>query len=160
MTDVSTIPAAWDALVQLAEDYLATDVAVVDGPPIDWAHLQTATDAVSERLFLFVGAQPGDDTGATGDQSFSAAGNVARDETGAITCTAYAYSGDPDVKARRAEAFGLVAGLETALRTDPSLGGVVLQALVGSVSSVAVRQTRQGSDCQVVFAVVFRSYLS
>jgi hypothetical protein len=155
----SRIPAALDALKAACDAAVGATVTVVLGPPLSWDHVQVAGSAVSESQFLFVGASPGSDASATGQQDFNAAGAVSRDERFDINLTAYCWSGDADVKARRDEAFTLLAAVENALRSDPSLAGAVLYARVATVSDVAMRQVATGSDCLVEFQVSCRAYL-
>lgn len=160
----SRVPAAIDALVSTLRASLGSGATVVDGPPLDWDDLtlpESQTAAYTNRLkYLFVGAGPDSDTAASGGQDFNAAGAVSRDETFAIECVVYVRSGNDDIKARRDEAFTLLAAAETALRTDPSLGGAVLYSRVAALSDVLQRQTRQGSDCVISFTVACRAYLS
>jgi hypothetical protein len=154
----SRIPAALDALRAAAVAALPT-VTVVDGPPLDWDTVQVAVNAVSDRQFLFVGALVGVDVAVVGEQEFNAAGAVSRDERFTINCTAWCNAGESDVKARRDEAFAVVAAVEQFIRTDPSLGGAVLYARVAEVGRVGLRQTEQGADATVEFTVACRAYL-
>lgn len=161
MATTSRIPAAIDALLAAARTALPA-VSVVDGPPLSWDGIQLAdpADAVSERAYLFVGADLDSDVSAAGEQDFNAAGAVSRDETFAVSFVAYAWNGDPKVKDRRDEAFAIVSGIESALRGDPALAGAVLYSRVATVGRVAQRQTEGGSDCSVEFTVACRAYLS
>lgn len=161
MPATSGIPAALDALV-IALRAALTGVVVVDGPPIDWEPLQLPAGmaAVGNELrYLFIGASPSG-AGVEGEQDFNAAGAVSRDETFRVSCTAYAVGG-AGAKARRDEAFAIVAAAETSLKTDPSLAGAVLYSLVSAVSAVDQR-SRNGewSDCSITFTITCRGYLS
>lgn len=160
MSTSSRIPAALDGLRAAVTAALGATVTVVDGPPLEWAPLKLPTDAVSERQVLLVGAMPGDDSAAEAVQDFSAAGNVARDELAVIHCTAWSGAGDQDIKGRRDEAFAIVAAVEQAVRTDPTLGGAVLYAGPVTVTRTGLRQGQRGPDCVVEFDVQVRSYLS
>lgn len=162
MPATSRIPAALDALVAVTQTALGPGVAVLDGPPIDWEPLQlpAQTGAAGDELrYLFIGASPSG-SAVEGEQDFNAAGNVSRDESFRVSCVAYAVGGS-GTKARRDEAFAILAAVETALRTDPTLAGAVLWALVSAVSAVDQRQRNgEWSDCSVTFTVACRGYLS
>jgi hypothetical protein len=156
----SRIPAATDALVVALTASIGAATNVVDGPPLSWDNIQLPMGAVSEDRFLFVGARPGEDAGADSDQDFNAAGAVSMDEKFTIWCTAFVWGGDLVMKTRRDDAFGIVAAADQAIRADPSLAGAVLYSRMAGVSSVAPRQSEDGSDCTVVFAVTCRAYLT
>lgn len=156
----TAIPAAWDALVTLAQAAVGGTVTVVDGPPLEWSPLRFPFDAVNLRQALFVGAAPGEDSGAEAAQDFNAAGNVSRDERAVVHCTAWSGAGGQDVKARRSEAVGIVATFGAAIDADRTLGGAVLYAGPLQVTRVSPRQGQGGPDCVVEFDVPVRSYLS
>lgn len=160
MSATSRIPAALDGLRAAAIAALGATVSVVDGPPLDWAPLKMPGDAVSERQALFIGATPGGDSSAESAEDFNAAGNVSRDERAVLHCTAWSGAGDQDVKARRDEAFAIVAAVEQAIRADGTLGAAVLYAGPITVRRASSRQTNGGPDCVVEFDVPVRSYLT
>lgn len=161
MSLTSRIPAALDGLRTAAVAALGATVSVVDGPPLDWAPLKMPGDAVSERQALFVGAAPGGDSSAEGEQDFNAAGAVSRDEQAVIHCTAWSGAGDQDIKARRDETFAIVAAVESAIAADETLGvPSVLWFGPVRVTRAALRQGERGPDCVVEFDVPVRSYLS
>jgi hypothetical protein len=160
MSTTSRIPAACDALIALVTASIGSSTNVVDGPPLAWDNIQLPTGAVGEDRFLFVGARPDDENPIEGDQDFNAAGAVSRDETFTVWCTAFVWGGDQVMKTRRDDAFGIVAAVEQAIRTDPSLAGAVLYSRMSGVQSAIGRQTEDGTDMTVVFAVACRSYLT
>lgn len=160
MAATSRIPAAIDALVALLAAAVGATTNVLDGPPLAWDAISTAAGSVSEDRWLFVGASPDGDDAAEGSQEFNAAGAVSRDEQLLIRCAVYVSGGDQVAKTRRDDAFALVAAVEAAVRADPSLSGAVLYARVAGVDSYRPRQTEDGSDCLVTFAVAARAYLS
>jgi hypothetical protein len=160
VSTTSRIPAAVDALVVACAASIGATTNVVDGPPLAWDAIALPVGAVSEDRFLFVGARPDDEVPIEGDQDFNAAGAVSRDETFTIYCTAYVFGGDQAMKTRRDDAFSIVAAVEQAIRTDPSLAGAVLYSRMSGVQSAIPRQTEDGTDMTVVFAVACRSYLT
>lgn len=155
----SRIPAATDALTAALTAAIGDTTNVVDGPPLDWDELSLAQDSVNEKAFLFVGAVPDSDLSATGTQDFNAAGAVSRDEQFMIYCTAFVWDGDQDVKTRRDDAFALIAQCEQAIRNDPTLAGAILYSRLAGVTGSFQRQTEDGSECTVTFAVACRAYL-
>jgi hypothetical protein len=160
MSTTSRIPAAVDALITALNTAIGVTTNVVDGPPLAWDNIQLPAGAVVEERFLFVGARPDDENPIEGDQDFNAAGAVSRDETFTIWCTAFVWGGDQVMKTRRDDAFGIVAAVEQAIRTDPSLAGAVLYSRMSGVQSAIGRQTEDGTDMTVVFAVACRAYLT
>lgn len=162
MAATSTIPAALDALLAAARAGVGAGVHVVDGPPVEWDPIALPAQAGAggdELRYLFVGASP-DGPGVAGEQDYAAAGAVASDENYRISCVIH-VTGALDVKARRDEAFAVLADLEQTLKFDPSLGGAVLYARVGGIAAVTPRTGNgEWSSCTVEFDVPVRSYLS
>ena len=110
----SRIPATIDALVSILSTALP-DVQVLDGPP----------NVNLESDFVTVGWSPYADTAAEAQQQFASLGTQRREEDFTIVCYADSYSGDTGASVRRARVFQLVGVVETALRTDATLGGVL-----------------------------------
>lgn len=159
MATTSRIPAAIDALVVTLTAAVGATTNVVDGPPLSWDAVEAPGDAVSETSWLFVGASPDGDEGATSTQEFNAAGAVSRDEMIEIHCTAYVWGGDQVIKTRRDDAAALVAQVEQAIRADSSLGAAVLYSKK-SGDSYRPSQNENGSDCTWMFTVTCRAYLT
>ena len=121
---VSTVPAAIAALTTLVTTQTAADptILVCQGEvgmdtPNDI--IQIATDVrrtVVPEAFL---------------GSYQAG---ALQETYTITCLVSAWSGDPDAVAITSRAYVLAGYIETAVRTDPSLGSTILEAHPGGTS--------------------------
>lgn len=135
-------------------------VVVHDGP--------IARDAPPRR-FLLVGTDGGTD--GTGDdltdgtvvvQSPSPMAGGWMDEEGEIACSAWAWSGGTDFPPLRADVAALVDACETAIRADPSLGGLLApadrQAAVGQVR-IRETQTPQGALVRAVFTVAYRALI-
>lgn len=159
MSTTSRLPATIDALVAAVTPVIGATVNVVDGPPLSWQTLALAQGAVTQSGYLFIGAQPNDD-GGDAAQDFNAAGAVSRDEQITVWCGAYANSGDQVMKTARDAAFGIVAAVEQAIRTDPTLGNAVLYSRVDNSGKYHPRQTKSGCDVFVVFSVAARAYLN
>lgn len=130
MATTSRIPAVIDYLVTTctADATLAAltfddavGVRVFDGTPPTAEYPKLA-------LYLAVDDPDSDSqTAADGEQEWAALGALARDEQITVWCAAEAWYGDSSsVAAARTAAFGIVAAVETILRADGSLGGIVL----------------------------------
>ena len=120
--------------------------------------------------FLVIGGSIEDD--ATGDsgQVYATIGNRTRDENGSVMCNAVAQLGgvnltDPDLisnvpqdtwKTLRATTFAIMASLEGAIRTDPTLGiSNVPRMEITMGTRIVPRQylTEHGAVVSVTFAV-------
>lgn len=123
-------------------------VAVYDGPRI--------TQEPSQRN-LYVGlTDPDSDepVSANSEQTWAALGKQAVDETLTIHCCAEAWSGETDVRTLRLEAYGIVHAVETLIRADPMLGGLVLFCEpVSGGSELRQDQTAQGVLVKVLFRI-------
>lgn len=122
----STIPATIDALVALFTASLS-DVDVHDGPAV-----------VSNRAdHLSVGYAGRDNPEAVSWEQTAAGiqrGAHPRDEVFFVNCVINSGSGDAVMSTRRTRAFAILGQVETSLRADPSLGGVVMTAQVADGS--------------------------
>jgi hypothetical protein len=158
VTLTSRVPAVIDYLVTTftAATTLgaaASPVSVYDGPVV------TETPA---QLTLWVGMDDPDSeeapVGAESESQWAALGAMARDEEISVHCVAEAWSGDTDVKATRLAAYGIVAAVETLLRADASLGGVLPSGWC-EVTRMQLRQNNvpQGAVARVAFQVVCRA---
>ena len=141
MTTTSRIPAVIDALVSTLTAALP-NVRVIDGPFV----------SVPDGDYLTVGWTPDGDT-TSGGQTWAGLGNRARDEQIDVPCYCDSYSGSTAVSARRTAAFALMAAAETALRNDPTLGGVIPNPGWAQISAYTERQEQ--TDAGVAVGVVF-----
>lgn len=132
-------PAVVDALVTAAT---ATTVETWDGPK---------TTGVDPLEVIIVGGteDPADDGGDV-DQEWAGLGAKAKDEHGTVTVAVIVQTGDDSVKVNRDRAFVILGLLETAVRADPTLGGVVSGGWL-NVSTVRIRQrsNENGTYCRV-----------
>lgn len=147
----STIPAAIDALLALvrARPEMASPVQVFDGFP------RRPIDNVD---FVAIGGKS--EPVADGTQVPGSMGNRRRDETYAIRVYCSSSRGTADQKVTRDRVFDLMAAVETAVRQDVSLGGLVISAQVGG--AVTLFQTdaesaADGSFAEVQFDVTIRA---
>lgn len=150
----SAVPAAIDALLAIlsAEEGLS-GVRVLDGPP---------TGDMSDEEYVAIGWQPDSEDAVQMVQDFNAAGARTRDEDFTILCWLDTWTGDSDVRARRARAFALLAVIEDAIRasgaspTAPTLSGTVLWAhLTGALLKQA--NTDQGVRAGITFTISCRA---
>lgn len=139
-------------------------VLVCDGPEI------AMTGDGADRLLVIGGSiEPDDEPGIAGQSRATATGARSRDENGAITCSAIAQTGGlelpdasrvvppPTVRSLRADAFAVLATVETVLRANPTLGFTSLQHMDVQIGSrMAVQQYLTddgGAVCSVVFSI-------
>jgi len=144
----SKIAAAIDGLLTLTRNLQATSlngVDIFDGPKMD---------ASQNGRRLFIGF---DVEGVAGDgeqewASMPKAGS-ARAERVTIHCVAESSTGQTDMKARRDDAFAILAAVEGAIKTDPTLNGAVTYANLGQHIEVRQPETVKGAVCTVFFGV-------
>jgi hypothetical protein len=111
----SRFGAVVDALVTLVD---ATSVAhTFDGPP-------NTADTLAEYAIVGGTDDPDDDAGEI-DQTWAGIGAGAKQETGEVVCAVLVGTGDDVVKTARDRALVLFGEVETALRADKTLGGVI-----------------------------------
>lgn len=143
----------------------STGVLVLDGIEA------VLTEDLAQRL-LIVGGTPDDeeDPGDIGQSVATLGTSRSRDENGSILCSAIAQIGSAELpdstvvvqrqtaRTLRADAFGVMAGVETVLRSNPTLGlaiGQHLDAEIGERMSVQQFVNDDGAACVVRFAVKF-----
>ncbi|HEY9375039.1 hypothetical protein [Streptomyces sp.] len=145
---MSTIPAALDALVALAER-AHPDVQVLDGGPT----IEVRDDVIAIG-YSGSTAEPDVRSTLTRDQLDMEPDHEAYD----VMCMASAWRGDahrggkPDSHTVRARAFELLAGLRDELARDSRLGGTVMMARLSTLD-VVLDQTKSGPVCTVRFQV-------
>lgn len=125
---------------------------VVDGPQVD-------SEPVTDRIFVgFNGDTPDEyNEGAVAQQSRMAFARV-KQEDGQVTCAVVSVSGDTDIPALRARAYGFLSAAEDALRQDPQLGGLVMDSFVSDHRYSPV-QTQQASKVRIVFTVTYKGQI-
>lgn len=138
-----------DALVSTMTTALP-NVLVLDGPPV-----RGATTGTSVLAIGWDGTEEGDEAG-TSSQEWAGIGNHARNENLTVTCYAESTSGETTAKTVRDAALAVVQAVETALRSDPQLGGALTgpsYAQFGEISGLRQPQTSEGVRAGVVFTV-------
>lgn len=115
--------------------------------------------AVNAERFVVVnsaGDDPPEDT-ATAELTPSTLGpGTWLDETGEVTCSAFAWSGDTDVDTVRTSALALANACVGAVQDDRTLGGLLFMPT--AVTSDLVPTTAQfatGALCRVTFSVTY-----
>lgn len=151
----STLFALVDTLVAELSTALP-DVQVYDGFGIS----EDASD------FLMVGVEDPNGSEATSAdvaQEWHGLGAKSRLEAGTITCAALAWRGNPGDAGQgeaRAAAAAIVAAVESHLRADPNLGGLVPGLMwvgFGTRLRLVQDQTDAGPYALVVFDIAFKS---
>lgn len=113
---MSAVPLAIDALVSRFTARFGRTVQVVDGPvPVD-----IKGDAIAVGLAPL---EPADV-----ESTEEPAGLSVVRETFTVLCLARSWSGDRDIKPQRDRTYRLIDGVKGELRSDPTLGGAVVQA--------------------------------
>jgi hypothetical protein len=127
-------------------------VEVADGP-------QANSEALNE--WLFVGADGVPQSEGTqfvsAQQEWQAFARVKR-ESAEITCAFLVRSGEKDTVSLRARAYALLGAAEDAVRADPTLAGLVMQAGI-SAHQYFPTATTGGSMARVVFTVTYMAQL-
>lgn len=127
-------------------------VRVVDGP-------QANSEDANEWLFVGYDGDTLDPNseGANATQDWMAFAKT-KQEDGEITSAVVVRSGVVDIPTVRARAFALVSAAEDALRTDPLLGGVVMQSHISEQRYFPTPST-SGCKVRVVFTVTYLAQL-
>lgn len=150
MSATSQVPAFIDALVSMIESAVSP-VKVYDGPPV--------TDAFPQK-FVGIGWDGNPDPNASSGQaadaqhSWAALGALQREEDASVTCSLAVWSGDTQVRARRVAAYDLLAQIEAALVSDPTVGGTVRAALLHTHTLIQ-EQTEHGNQVRITFAITY-----
>lgn len=151
MAWVSRVDAVITALLAAFE---AAGLNVLDG----------SDDPSGDRPAAWAGVVVGGDgdplgvgrTAAVSNQALATFNRGSMDENGGVTCAVVAQSGDDDLAGRRAESLTLLTEIESILRTDPTLGGVVADGFVENVQTYQARA--RGSFVRRVFVYRFTAY--
>lgn len=168
MTTTSQVPAVIDYLVAQATASTSlgastsAKVRVIDGPP-------PTGDELAQQRLLFIGWDQVNGTAQGEDdaQSWSILDNGrTKEEDGAVTCTADAWTGSSTLKTARDMCAAIVGGVELLLRGngstgpgDLSMGRLVFWSQVEALKWYP-RQDQQGAGMACVFTVTFRARLT
>jgi hypothetical protein len=150
---VSSIPAAIDALVALAER-AHPDVQVLDGGPT----VEVKDDVIAIGYSGSV-SEPDVRTTMTVEQLAMEPDRESYD----VMCMASAWRGDahrggkPDSRTVRERAFELLAGIRDELAKNSRLDGAVMMARMSTLD-VVLDQTKAGPVCTIRFVVHVEAY--
>ncbi|MGP4092930.1 hypothetical protein [Nonomuraea sp. KM90] len=146
---MSTIPAALDALVALAERAWPEDVMILDGPP--------TVDVEPDVIAIGYSGTPSepDVRNTLAQEQLTMEPDR---ESYDVMCMASAWRGDahrggrPDTRTVRERALELIAGFRAELARDDRLGGAVMLARMSTLDMMT-DQTKAGPVATVRFVV-------
>ena len=84
-------------------------------------------------------------------------GTRRKEETGRITWSVGAWSGDSTTRDRRIQVADILSAAEAAHRADITLGGAVLDSNFGKTVSLFQQITAEGNEVLATFTLYFRS---
>lgn len=149
------------ALADVTDALVAAFTAALPVPVFDGPQAQRPTDP----QFVLVGASEidgndGEEASSNSNRSDMGNGGL-REDTGEVTCSAWAWSGDTDLAALRRQALGLVDRCQDVLTAAPQLGGALPFGYYADVGSVRIRQEQTGSGAlaRVTFSVTYTTLL-
>lgn len=146
-------PTVFAALVDTLQNTLSGTVRVVDGFDVSG----DPGDSVS------VGVPSLSDANAISAGAFTQemmAFHGPRRETGSINGVAMAWNGQGDQAAARAAAFGYIALIEDALRSDRSLGITTLDEVVAQFNSGDIAEDKvDGATTAISFTVAYSALI-
>lgn len=151
----SVIPALLSAL------YIALSAAL--DPDVKTFYGQGVSGHAGD--FLMIGVEDPDAEGFTdaaeSEGTWAGLGNHARDQKGNIWCSAWSWNGDSDQQSATEAAYATVAAVDTYLRANPTLGGVISTgwAIHGSSERLSMAQTDSGAQARVTFQIYFQARL-
>jgi hypothetical protein len=134
--------------VTLGQAAAPNTVAVYDGPRLEQSPSQ-------RNLYIGLTDPDSDEpVSANSEQEWAALGRQAVTENLTIHCCAEAWSGETDVRTLRLAAYAIVHAVETLVRADPMLGGLVLFCEpVSGGTELRQDQTSQGMLVKLLFRI-------
>ena len=151
----SSVPATFRAVVAALVANLPAGTAVIPGPalthPNETSYVEVGCDD-SDTLNTYSSA-------VSGSQAWAQLGGNLRNETFTIHCVATAWNGDNDCLAAMDAVYVLMAGIETALVSDPKLGGPAGLLWSPGIASAGLRfiQDTQGAAAKLAFDIECKS---
>jgi len=144
----SRFGAVIDALVTLVDTTSVTHT--FDGPP-------NTAEGPTEYVIVGGTDDPDDDAGEI-TQAWNGLGAGAKQETGEVTCAVLVGTGDDVVKTARDRALVILGEIETALRADKTLGGVLVSGWCEMASGrPSQRRNSNGLYARVAFTVRYQT---
>lgn len=147
----SVVPALIDAMVSTFTSAI-TGATVYDGTG--------TSDDPGDYLMIGVDDpdSPSPAVSADVQQQWANVNYLARDEVGEITCAALSWNGDGNTKAARDAVYAILAAVENALRSNPSLGlANLLWTSFGTSQQLTQLQSDSGAMALVIFRVHFEA---
>lgn len=142
---MSAIPGAIRAVHDVMQANLP-DVEVIVGP---------GTTNTGAQKYVLIGVDDPDEStyahAVTGQQSWAQLGGLKRDETFTIHGAAIAWNGNADALQAMDDVFSLLAGLEQALVSDPTLTQSVLYSVGLTAMALKFSQDDNGAAAIVPF---------
>lgn len=82
-------------------------------------------------------------------------GNLKFIESGVIDCLLFSQDGTSDVLSRRTQAFAMLSAVDTVLRADMSLGGLVMWAYLQDYTPEYIADD-MGVSCSIRFTITYQ----
>lgn len=130
----------------LQAEPVMSNCPVYDGAPV-------SESKVVNMVTIGDDADPESEAGNTFSQDWLDLAQTRRMETGEVVCAVVANSGSTDLSTQRETAFTLMGTVDARLRTDKTLGGVVM---VSSVTTGSMRSFQNSAGSAVVIPFVVR----
>jgi hypothetical protein len=141
---ITNIVAAFKASAAL------TGVSIYDGPILDGSYPQQWI-AVGHD-----GSEEGPTQAAQATNTYDQLGAKKMFEDGSINCVLAAWDGNDSPASKRTAAYNLLSAVDTAIRSDPSFGGVVLYSGLG-LHTMTYSQDDLGIVCLITFTINYRA---
>lgn len=154
MKSVSTVPAAIDALVEIARTALAT--AGVDGSPVQVIDGQPRTQTEDDVIAIGFTGDPGE-TAVENTRTTEQLTTAPDREAYEIVCLASSWRGDEDPKVTRDRVYAFINAINDSLMANPTMGRVVARTRLRS-EALAQEQTDKGPVATVRFVVFVDAY--
>lgn len=125
-------------------------VTIYDGIQID------SSDPTKWIAVGHDGTEDGEVTAANVRNEYKALGAKSMFEDGVVNCTLSSWSGDTDLSSLRISAYDILSAVDTAIRLDPSFGGVVMYSGLETHQTTYI-QDNQGAAVQINFTIFYRA---
>jgi hypothetical protein len=112
----------------------------------------------AEAIIVGDDGDPDTDVESSFTQEWANLSHTKRSEFGDVQCAAAVQSGSTRIETRRTRASQILGYFETALRTDPTLGGVVFTSEIVSGASRPI-QNSEGSAIIIPFTVRYWTHV-
>jgi hypothetical protein len=151
MAVTSAFPQVINSIIsQLGSASSLSGIRIFDGIEIDWSY---------PKDFIAIGHDGTDDgqvVASSTTQTYQQLGNLKEFEDGTIDCFLSCMDGTTNLTALRTRAASLISAVDTALRSDASLGGSCLYSILASTSMSYV-QSANGAAVNINFSISYRA---